>query len=219
MKLTRRLLSAANIGFRIIALIASFAVLTSPLLARDDGLNGCTPAQEQSASGVACGKKMDEDMSKHYTNIHTLRCTSGRMECCIQLGTGGWGQCEPALAAPRNTKDIQSPSTSDVVCASLKSARGEWKADSRSIKANSDNKTCSQTYVCGAPTSASCPPISASVARSFRSRTSRSHKAALVFLAASQGPAAHAWRSRRMNPARSRSLSSGINPRHGVIGT
>jgi hypothetical protein len=153
MKLTGRLLSEANIGFRIMALIVSFALLTSPVLARDDGLNGCTPTQIQSASGVACGKKMDEDMLKQYTNIHTLRCTSGRMECCIKLGTGGWGSCEAALAAPRNTKDIRSPSTSDVVCASLKSARGEWKADSRSIKANSDNKTCSQTFVCSAPDS------------------------------------------------------------------
>jgi hypothetical protein len=156
MDLKRRFFSTSRTyffeAFFLVCLVAC-PLIPQPASARDDGMNGCTPAQVQSAAGVDCGKKMDQDLIHNYTNMHQLRCTSGRMECCIKLGTGGWGGCEPALAAPRDTKGIpgRSPATPDVVCASLKSERGEWKPDPRSIKANSDNKTCSQNFVCSAP--------------------------------------------------------------------
>jgi hypothetical protein len=154
MNVTDRLLLTANMHLLKIILIAGFAASaasTNRALA-EDGMFGCTPAQVSSAAGVDCGKKMEQDITKHYTNVHTLRCTSGRIECCIRSKDGNWSGCELAKTAPRDSTSIpKSPPAPEVVCASLESARGEWKPDARSIKANSDNKTCSQAFICGAP--------------------------------------------------------------------
>jgi hypothetical protein len=38
-----------------------------------------------------------------------------------------------------------------VVCSALKSAKGVWTPDPKSIKANSGGKTCTQNYICGPP--------------------------------------------------------------------
>jgi hypothetical protein len=148
-------LSARFHGIFFLVSVSASLLIPHMAAAQQPRYEGCTAAQIQSAAAVACGKKLEQDIVKNYTNVHIMRCTGNRMECCIKLGSGGWGGCEPALVAPRDDKSIpiykRSPATPDVVCASLKSERGEWKPDPRSIKANSDNKTCSQNYVCAAP--------------------------------------------------------------------
>jgi hypothetical protein len=82
-----------------------------------------------------------------------LRCDSSGVQCCIKLGSGGWGGCEAALVAPRDSKGIaqRSPPAPDPVCSELQTVSGVWTADSASIKANPDKKTCSQSYQCAPP--------------------------------------------------------------------
>jgi hypothetical protein len=105
--------------------------------ARADDLNGCTAAQIQSGAALTCEKKSDDDLINKRPNVHILRCSGGKMECCIRSATGGVGQCEATVT--------------QLICADLKSERGEWKPDPNSIKANSDKKSCSQTFVCSPP--------------------------------------------------------------------
>jgi hypothetical protein len=137
------------------AMLCSFlgVLLLNSGAGADNIRNGCTLKQLQSAVGASCGDLEKSDLIKGYINRHTLRCTGERIECCIRSATDySWGQCETATVAPRANHDIQSsPATPAVVCADLKSERGEWKPDLHSIKASTDKKTCSQNFVCGPP--------------------------------------------------------------------
>jgi hypothetical protein len=131
-------------------------VLTLPAMAGPSlKTNGCSTAQVQSASAVACLKKLESDVFAGYSNVHELRCDSSGIQCCIKLGSGGWGGCEAALVAPRSSSGIsdRSPPMPDPVCAELKTISGIWTADSNSIKPNADKKSCSQTFKCAPPPS------------------------------------------------------------------
>jgi hypothetical protein len=131
-------------------------VLTLPAMAGPGAKSeGCTTAQLQSGYAAACMKKLDSDLQAGFSNVHMLRCDSSGVQCCIKSGSGGWGGCEAALVAPRSSAGIaeRSPPTPDTVCAELKTISGVWTADSTSIKANADKKSCSQTYQCAAPPS------------------------------------------------------------------
>lgn len=141
-----------RLAVRVLRLIASL-MIADATVAQADSLNGCTKAQIQSGRATACLKQTEQDLIKNYKHVHQLRCSGERMECCIKLSWGGWGGCEPALVAPRDSRQsyARSPATPEVVCAALKPERGQWIADPRSIKANSDNKTCSQSFICSAP--------------------------------------------------------------------
>lgn len=141
---------------RALAGLLFLLVLTLPAMAGPGAKSeGCTTAQLQSGYAVACMKKLDSDTLAGYSNVHLLRCDSSGVQCCIKLGSGGWGGCEAALVAPRSSAGIaqRSPPMPDPVCAELKIISGVWTADSTSIKANADKKSCSQTYQCAPPPS------------------------------------------------------------------
>jgi hypothetical protein len=157
-------------GIRVATLLLALGALSGGIAQAQSPqrIYGCSAAQIQSAKADACMKKLDKDVIAGYKNIHVLRCESGRVECCIKLEGSGWGSCENALVAPRDTKGIadRSPKPAAVECATLKSVSGVWTADASSIKAAADKKSCSQTFRCTAPSPASlsadektCKPV------------------------------------------------------------
>jgi hypothetical protein len=137
-----------------ISFVASVFALPAMSQTKDPkaAVTGCTGEQVRSAQAVACGVQRDKDMAASLVNFHLLRCTGAKLECCIKT-PDGWGGCEPALVAPRPEEHIaqRSPATPDPLCAALKTEKGVWTPDPKSIKANADKKTCSQVYTCGAP--------------------------------------------------------------------
>ena len=140
---------------RALAGLIALLVPALPATAENTKTYGCTAAQVQSAYAVDCMKKLDSDVLKGYSNIHVLKCDSSGMQCCIKLGTGGWGGCEAALVAPRSNSSTveRSPRTPAPVCAELKTISGVWTPDPTSITAGTDKKSCSQTFRCAPPPS------------------------------------------------------------------
>ena len=108
---------------------------------------GCTATQMESPEGATCIGRATQDLRAGYTNIHVLRCHGDSMECCIKLGENGFGGCEPngPYTRPSNV-----PKTG-VLCETLKSEKGVWTADPRSIKQASDKNHCTEVFTCGSP--------------------------------------------------------------------
>jgi hypothetical protein len=161
--------SKPGIRYASLASIFSWILGATPADAQSpQRVYGCTATQIQAARADACMRKLDSDLLKGYKNIHVLRCQGDKVECCIRLGDSGWGGCESALVAPRDSKGIatRSPKMPDPMCSTLKSVSGVWTADAASIKAATDKKSCSQTFRCTAPASGSlsadekkCTPV------------------------------------------------------------
>jgi hypothetical protein len=139
---------------RLIFPIVAISLSPIAMPAYGQNVNGCTAQQIQSPVGRDCMRQLDQDVIKGKGNItktHQLVCTITGMRCCVGDDKGHFSDCGPLLVA-------------EPECATLKSERGVWTANPKTIKANADKKTCSQEFTCGPPEKLSsdqrkCAPV------------------------------------------------------------
>jgi hypothetical protein len=108
---------------------------------------GCTVTQLRSPEGSKCVDRGSQDVFAGYTNIHVLRCHGDSMECCINTKEGYFNDCRPIVLYPRPSNVPKV----DVVCETLKSEKGVWTADPKSIKQDPDKKHCTEVFTCSSP--------------------------------------------------------------------
>lgn len=110
-------------------------------------VNGCTQEQRTSARGAACARLSNQLTSKDQQYDYVLRCTGEKIECCVKSWSGTFGQCDASVVYPKTP----NPPNPAVVCENLKTDKGVWTPDPKSIKQNSDKKRCTKTFTCAAP--------------------------------------------------------------------
>lgn len=107
----------------------------------------CSMAQVRSPMGSKCVEEAEKDIMKKAPKWHILYCKGSDLLCCLTDTTKPHGPLSDCKVVG------QSPSTppAEVACSALKSAKGVWTPDPKSIKANPDKNTCSQVYICNPP--------------------------------------------------------------------
>ena len=136
---------------RLIFSVVLISLATIAMPAFGQTSNGCTAAQIQSPLARDCMRQVDQDLYKGASKSHLLTCSITGIRCCIVDGKGHFSDCGPLLVA-------------EPECATLKSEKGVWTANPKTIKANADKKTCSQDFTCGPPEKLSsdqrkCAPV------------------------------------------------------------
>lgn len=126
-------------------------VLTAKIVPSAPAFNptslGCTSTQLNSPAVKPCMDRGTQDIGAGYTNIHVVRCHGDSMECCIGTKEGNFNDCRPIVAytRPSNVPKV------DVVCETLKSEKGVWTPDLKSIKQDADKKHCTEAFTCEPP--------------------------------------------------------------------
>ena len=120
-----------------------FLFLVLPALAEEKPVSmGCTMSQLRSPQGSICIDKADKDLINKAPKSHILMCKGASMVCCLQDGHGAYGNCEVmGETAP----------PAEVACSTLKSAKGVWQPDPKTIKMGSNKFSCTMVYSCVPP--------------------------------------------------------------------
>ena len=137
--------TARRVLFSVCLVVLSAVALPAwgaPMFSHD-----CTEAQKSSPMGTKCVEEGKKDFKNNAPKMHTLFCKGSDLLCClVDITTNGPPMSDCKVVG-------QSPFTPppEVACSTLKSAKGVWIPDPKSIKANPDKKTCSHVYTCNPP--------------------------------------------------------------------
>lgn len=150
--------SAQTLTASILLFVSLDIALPAPKDSAQKGMAGCTAQQIAAPEGKACQAELDKDVIARRKDIHTLKCDSSGMRCCIQRSGGGWGECGPVLLAPKpaaaSPPKVQAApppkaQPAAVACTALKPKAGVWS--SGAVQYRTAEKKCSVTYRCQAP--------------------------------------------------------------------